>query len=37
LEESEFYKKDLLGIKKLNEAGKIFFLALESDHLGITK
>lgn len=32
-EESDFYKSDVLGLKTLNEAGKITFSEVDGDHL----
>lgn len=34
--DTELYKKDLLGLKALNDAGKIFFYNSPHDHLGMT-
>lgn len=31
--ETEFYKQDLIGLKTLNEAGKIQFVEFDGDHL----
>ena len=36
LEESDFYKNDNIGLKTLNEAGKIKFDKIEGDHLQFT-
>lgn len=36
LEESDFYKNDNIGLKTLNEAGKITFSKIEGDHLQFT-
>lgn len=33
LEESDFYKNDYIGVKALNEAGKIQFVEVDGDHL----
>lgn len=33
LEESEFYRQDLLGLRKLNEEGRVTFMTLQGDHL----
>ena len=33
LEESDFYKNDNIGVKTLNEAGKIQFVSVVGDHL----
>lgn len=33
LEDSDFYKNDVLGVKALNEAGKIQFVSVVGDHL----
>ena len=33
LEETDFYAQDYLGLKTLNEAGKITFSSVEGDHL----
>jgi len=36
LEDSEFYKNDSIGIKTLNEAGKLTFTQFKGDHLQFT-
>jgi len=36
LEDSDFYKKDYIGLRALNEAGKITFTSLPGDHLEFT-
>ena len=36
LSRSEFYVKDLIGIKKLNESGAIRFISLDGEHLSFT-
>ena len=36
LEDMEFYKQDYIGLKTLNEAGKITFDTIEGDHLQFT-
>lgn len=33
LEESDFYQEDYLGVRALNEAGKIQFVSVVGDHL----
>ena len=33
LEDSDFYKQDYIGVKTLNEAGKIKFVSIKGDHL----
>lgn len=33
LEETDFYKNDLVGIRSLKEAGKLTFVEIEGDHL----
>ena len=33
LEESEFYKKDFIGLRKLNEEGKLSFAEFRDDHV----
>ncbi len=33
VEDTEFYKQDLIGLKTLNEAGKVQFLEFDGDHL----
>lgn len=36
LENSDFYKNDYLGVKALNEAGRIQFVEVVGDHLQFT-
>jgi palmitoyl-protein thioesterase len=36
LEDSDFYKEDYIGVKSLNEAGKITWSKIEGDHLQFT-
>lgn len=36
LEDSEFYKQDLIGLKTLKEAGKVTFGEIQGDHLQFT-
>ena len=36
LSKSEFYVKDLIGIRKLNEKGVIKFVDLDGEHLSFT-
>ncbi|XP_043280933.1 palmitoyl-protein thioesterase 1 [Venturia canescens] len=36
LEESALYKEDRLGLRQMNEAGKIVFLSLDTNHLQFT-
>ena len=36
LEDSEFYKKDFIGIRQLNEQGKISFVEFEGEHVFFT-
>ena len=33
LEDSDFYKEDYIGLRALNEAGKVSFVSVEGDHL----
>ena len=33
LEKSTFYQSDLIGLKSLNEAGKVQFISIVGDHL----
>lgn len=33
VEETDFYQNDYLGLKTLNEAGKITFSSVDGDHL----
>lgn len=33
LEKSAFYKSDLIGLKQLNENGKVKFISIVGDHL----
>lgn len=33
LEESDFYKQDYIGLRYLNEAGKVQFKEVDGDHL----
>jgi palmitoyl-protein thioesterase len=33
LEDSDWYKNDVLGLKTLNEAGKVTFSSVDGDHL----
>ncbi|CAJ0593540.1 unnamed protein product [Cylicocyclus nassatus] len=35
MNETRLYKEDLIGLRKLNELGRVHFLALEGDHLQI--
>jgi hypothetical protein len=35
--ESDFYKSDTLGLKTLNEAGRITFSEVEGNHLQFTE
>ena len=37
LEDSDFYKNDLIGLKALNEAKKVSFISIEGDHLQFSK
>ncbi|XP_028170288.1 palmitoyl-protein thioesterase 1 [Ostrinia nubilalis] len=37
LQETELYLQDRLGLKKMNEAGKLVFLSLPGDHLQFTQ
>jgi palmitoyl-protein thioesterase len=37
LEDSDFYKNDLIGLKALNEAKKVQFEKIEGDHLQFSK
>jgi len=34
--DTDFYKNDLIGLKALNEAGKVQFLSFPGQHLTIT-
>jgi len=36
MEDTEFYKNDLIGLKTLNEAGKVQFETFPGQHLTIT-
>lgn len=36
LEKSAFYQSDLIGLKQLNEAGKVQFVSIVGDHLEFT-
>ena len=36
MEETEWYKNDLFGLKKAHEAGKMDFLSFDGDHLQFT-
>ena len=36
LEDSDFYQKDFIGLKKLNEDGKIIFVEFENEHVLFT-
>lgn len=36
LEKSTFYQSDLIGLKTLNEAGKVQFISIVGDHLQFT-
>lgn len=33
LEDSDFYQQDYIGLKALNEAGKVTFISIVGDHL----
>jgi len=33
MEDMEFYKKDYIGMKRLNEEGKVIFESFPGDHL----
>jgi palmitoyl-protein thioesterase len=33
LEKSDFYKDDYIGLKTLNEEGKVQFISIDGDHL----
>ena len=33
LEKSDFYKEDYIGLRSLNEAGKVQFVSIDGDHL----
>jgi len=33
LDKSDFYKDDYIGLKTLNEAGKVDFVSIDGDHL----
>ena len=33
LEDSDFYKEDYIGLRALNEAGKVSFVSVVGDHL----
>jgi palmitoyl-protein thioesterase len=33
LEESEWYQDDAIGLRSLNEAGKVQFISIDGDHL----
>ena len=33
LEKSDFYKTDLIGLRFLNENGRVAFVAIDGDHL----
>ena len=37
LEDSDFYKNDLIGLKALNEAKKVQFVSIDGDHLQFSK
>ena len=37
MKDLDLYKKDLIGLKKLNEEGKIELVSIEGDHLRFTK
>ncbi|KAK1126130.1 hypothetical protein K0M31_004771 [Melipona bicolor] len=37
LEQSELYRKDRLGLKKLHDTGRIHFLSVDGDHLHFTE
>jgi len=37
LEDSDFYKNDLIGLKSLNEAKKVQFISIDGDHLQFSK
>jgi len=37
LEDSDFYKNDLIGLKALNDAKKVQFISIEGDHLQFSK
>ena len=37
LNATDFYQEDYIGVKKLNEAGKIQFVSLFGDHLQFSK
>jgi len=36
LEETEFFKNDLIGLKKLMDSGKVQFVEFQGQHLEIT-
>ncbi len=36
LERSDFYKDDYIGLKTLNEAGKVDWVSIDGDHLQFT-
>lgn len=36
MRETDLYKKDLLGLKKMDEANKLVFIATIGDHLQFT-
>ena len=37
LEDTDFYKNDLIGLKTLNEAKKVQFISIDGDHLQFSK
>lgn len=37
MEETEFYKKDVIGIKTLNDSGRLKLLSINANHLQITE
>ena len=37
LEDTDFYKNDLIGLKTLNEAQKVQFISIDGDHLQFSK
>merc|ERR1719361_280854 len=37
LEDTDFYKNDLIGLKTLNEANKVQFVSIDGDHLQFSK
>ena len=37
LEDSDFYKNDLIGLKSLNDAKKVQFISIDGDHLQFSK